>query len=506
MKRFLKSLLCLSLLLLPTVPLDAGEVATEQITVLHVNDLHGHLLPAIDKSISETIPVGGAARLARMIADERTKNPDGTLLLAAGDMFQGTPISNVFRGRSVIAVMNELKFDAMAVGNHEFDWGRTVLNQLAEAATFPFLSANIQNSQDGSLPLVKPYIILKRNNLKLAIIGLTIPDTADITKPEHVSGLVFRDPLEVLPQLLKDTHRDGADLIVLLSHLGLDADLRIAEQVPGINVIIGGHSHTVITDPLRINQTIIVQAGAYGAYLGVLNLVVQPDSRKIISATGANELKTVHTGPSDPVDRGIAAIVDRFNDQIKTEFARTIGETSVDLVRNSHEESNVGDLVCDAMRESSGAELAFNNSGAIRTNISTGKITMEQVYTLLPFDNTLVVMDLTGGQIKRILEENVGFEHGILQISGLSVRYDLNQPFGSRVLSAKVEGKPLELSKTYRVVTNDFLAAGGDHFAVFGEGRNVAYGDSLRDVLATYLEKHSPVHPEPEKRIVFVGR
>ncbi len=235
-----------------------------------------------------------------MIAEERAKDPDGAVLLSAGDMFQGSPVSNQFRGQSVIAVMNYLKFDAMAIGNHEFDWGLDVLHQLAEAAAFPFLSANIQDKHGRALPLTKPMIILTRKNLKLAIIGVTTPDTAFTTKPDHVSGLTFREPAKILPQLIREARRSGADLIVLLSHLGLDADQQIAEQISGIDVIVGGHSHTAVTHPLRVNETIIVQAGAYGVYLGVLQLTVDLASHRIVDYSSDNELETVFVGPNDP--------------------------------------------------------------------------------------------------------------------------------------------------------------------------------------------------------------
>ena len=506
MKKPSKSLLCLVILLVLTAPLHARERSAVLLTVIHLNDLHGRLLPYHDKSISETTPVGGAARLARMIADERAKNPGGTVLLSAGDMFQGSPISNVFYGESVIAFMNALKFDAMAIGNHELDWGQGVLNQLAAAAAFPFLSANIQDKQSMALSWAKPSVALTKNNLKLVVIGMTTPDTPFTTRPGNVSGLTFRDPVEILPQLIREARNRGADLIVLLSHLGLDADQQIAEQIAGIDVIIGGHSHTAMTHPLRVNDTIIVQAGAYGAYLGVLQLTVEPFSRKIVDYTRTNELRTVLSGPSDPVDESVVRIVDRFNDQIRTKFARVIGESSVDLVRNPHEESNVGDLICDAMRHASGADIAFQNGGGIRADIPQGKITLEQVYTLLPFDDVLVVMDLTGDQIKQILEQNTSFGHSILQTSGTTVHYDLTRPADSRVIRVDVGDKPLEPLKTYRVATNDFLAAGGDYFKTFKEGKHLAYGNSLVEAFTTYLEKHSPVHPEREKRIVFVNQ
>jgi len=493
-------------LLLLAAPVCCSELSTVQITILHINDLHGHLLPYDDKSISETRPVGGSARIARMIEDERSRNPDGSVLLAAGDMFQGTPISNVFRGQSVIAVMNYLKFDAMAIGNHEFDWGLDILEQLAAAAAFPFLSTNIQDRQGRALPLIKPYVTLTRGSLKLAVIGVTTPDTAFITKPDYVSGLTFRGPSQILPELIREVRANGADLVVVLSHLGLDADRETAENVSGIDVIVGGHSHTAVTHPLRVKETIIVQAGAYGAYLGVLQVKIDPSTHKIVDYTRENELKTVFADPGDPVDENVARIVNRFDDQIRTEFARVVGETTVDLARSNHEESNVGDLVCDALREASGADIAFENGGGMRADIPKGRITLEQVYTLLPFDNVLVIMDLTGEQIRQILEQNANSEHAILQISGMTVQYDLTRPVGSRITDVRVANEALEPRKSYRVAANDFLAAGGDQYATFKDGKNIVYGGSLRDIFAAYLTKYSPVHPKLEKRIVFVNR
>jgi 5'-nucleotidase / UDP-sugar diphosphatase len=504
MKKLAKISVLLVILLHVATSLFARELSTVQLTLIHINDFHGHLLPCLDRSISETTPVGGAARLAKMIADERANNPDGTLLLAAGDMFQGSPISNVFRGQGVIEVMNYLKFDAMSLGNHEFDWGLGVLSQLAAAAHFPFISANILDNRNDILPFAKPYIIVTRKDLRLAIIGVTTSDTAFITKPDNVSGLTFREPAEVLPPWIGEARNNGANVVVLVSHLGLDADREIAERVSGIDVIVGGHSHTAIVNPLRVNETIIAQAGCYGAYVGVLQLKVDPTTYKVLDYTKENELQTVFSRPTDPIDEHTAGIVERYNTQIKSEFARVIGTSSVDLVRNSQEESNVGDLIGDALREASRADLAFHNSGGIRTDIPKGNITQEQIYTLLPFDNRLVVMDLTGDQIKQILEQSATFEHGILQISGMSVTYDLKKPVGSRLAKALVDNKTLEPRKTYRVATNDFLAAGGDRFTTFKEGKNIVYGDVLTDVFIAYLEKHSPVHHELEKRIVFL--
>lgn len=497
------SALVIVLLVFLCLPASAGDTPPISLTVLHVNDFHGRTMPYLDKGLSETVPVGGAPRLARLIEEERSGNPDGTLLLAAGDMFQGTALSNIFFGRPVIEFMNTVHFDAMVLGNHEFDWGLPVLKELAGAAGFPFIAANIADKRGRPLPGVKPYLLLVRKGLKVAVIGVTTPETSVTTKPDHVSGLVFSSPKTALPPVIKKARSQGAQLVILLSHLGADADRNLARQVTGIDLIVGGHSHTVLSNPEVVSGTVIVQAGAYGAYLGVLHLQVDPRTGRIVDYTKANELRTVWAGPGEPVHDGISAIVSRYHDQIKGELSKVVGVTSVDLVRYPYQESNVGNLICDAMREASGADLALFNGGGIRADILKGPVNLEQIYALLPFDNVLVTMDLTGRQIRELLEQSAMMTYRILQVSGIQVRYDTSRPVGSRVLEALVAGAPLMLEKTYRVATNDFLAQGGDQFEAFKAGRNIAYGDTVRDVLSAYLRRHSPVQPQIEGRIVF---
>uniref|UniRef100_A0A7C3RN25 Bifunctional metallophosphatase/5'-nucleotidase n=1 Tax=Dictyoglomus thermophilum TaxID=14 RepID=A0A7C3RN25_DICTH len=502
--RYLKKTLLLLLILFLLISLSFSQTSNLiDIKILHINDFHGRLLPYIVKSISEKIPVGGGAYLAYMINEERAKNPEGTILLSAGDMFQGTPISNIFKGEPVIKIMNYLKFDAMTIGNHEFDWGQDTLQQWIKSSNFPFLAGNILKDET-YLPNVKPYIIIERKGLKIAIIGLTTTETAYIVKPDYVKDLTFIEPEKVLPNLIREVKNQGANLIIVLSHLGYAADKALAEKVPGIDVIVGGHSHTVVTDPLIVRGTIIVQAGYNGIYLGVLDLKVQPETGLILGFTKEKELKTVFAGPEDKYDPNVAEIIDKYNAQLKEEFSKIVGETLVDLVRNYNEESNVGNVICDAMLEASNAQIAFQNSGGIRTDIPKGKITMEQVYTLLPFDNVLVIMDLTGKDILDLLEQSATLEKGILQTSGIRVKYNMTRPIGSRVIEVFVGNEPLDLNKVYRVVTNDFLAAGGDKFTAFTRGKNIIYGDMLRDVFVEYLKKHSPINPKVEGRSIII--
>lgn len=518
----------------------AGAVV--DLTILHMNDTHGHILPFTDKSVSRDVPVSGAAYYARLIELERAANPDGTLLLSAGDMFQGTPVSNLFRGKPVIEIMNRLRFDAMAVGNHEFDWGRETLTAMISEAAFPFLSANITDADFNYLPRVRPYLLVTRKDLPIGIIGVTTPETKVTTKPGNVSDLHFLDPVDVVPRMIEAVRQQGARLVIVLSHLGLDADIDLAGKVPGIDIIVGGHSHTAVTRPVTVGRTIIVQAGCYGMYLGVLKLKVDSETGRIPDATLENVLRTVYAGPVDPFDETVSKLVNSYKDRVKTEFEKVVGETRVDLIRQPFDESNLGNAVCDAFLETSGAGIAFQNGGGIRADLLKGPVTMEGVYTVLPFDNVLVTMDLTGKQIMEVLEHSAAMGQRVLQTAGLKITYDMGRPMGSRVIGVSVKTRseaasfkaippaerssqtdgqsrtatassappagyePLMPEKTYRVVTNDFLAAGGDGYKTFQNGRNIVYGDNLRDAFVSYLREHSPINPQIENRQRFLNR
>ncbi|MDD2673158.1 MAG: 5'-nucleotidase, partial [Syntrophales bacterium] len=205
-----------------------------------------------------------------------------------------------------------------------------------------------------------------------------------------------------------------------------------------------------------------------------------------------------------PADAGIAGIVRGYDDLIRGEFSRAVGETSADLARSSRQESNIGNLVADAMRNAAGAQIAFQNSGGIRTDIPRGKITMEQVFTALPFDNYIVAIDLTGRRIMQILERNARADHGLLQVSGLRVAYDMRNEPGTRLAEVSLNGVPLDPERLYRVAVNDFLAAGGDGLAEFREGKNIEYGDDLREAVVRYLRDRSPVNPKIEGRINII--
>lgn len=490
-------------------PSSPGALAAQprvvNLTILHINDTHGHIVsfaPLTHKVFDHGRKVGGAAYLATMIERERAQNPEGTLLLSAGDMFQGTPVSNIFHGRPVEEIMNYLHFDAMTLGNHEFDWGQDVLHSIISRASFPVLSANVLTT--GGVPIkgVLPYIILQRKGVRIAVIGLTTPQTRYTTKAENLTGLTFGWPREVMPSLISTVRAKGASIVIALTHLGLYDDERLATQVKGIDLIVGGHSHTAIMDPVVQSDTVIVQAGCYGQYLGVMKIGFDPQTKKIVSFTRKNELVPVspESVPPDPV---AARIVDAYESKIDAEFSKTVGTASADLMRSSNGESSLGDLVADAMRSASGARIAFQNRGGIRAAIPAGPITLNEVFTALPFDDNIVSMDLTGRQVRQALEKSVSYGDVNLQVSGLQVVYDLSKPSGERIVSVEVAGKPLDDRASYRVATNDFLATGGDRFDVFKQGRNISTEQSLRDAVVEYIRKNSPVPAARPNRIII---
>jgi 2',3'-cyclic-nucleotide 2'-phosphodiesterase (5'-nucleotidase family) len=488
--------------LLPSTAARARQ-AEINLTILHVNDTHGHIIPYLDKSVDSGRPVGGAEYLAKMIEDERAANPGGTILLSAGDMFQGTPVSNLSRGKPVIEIMNYMRYDAMALGNHEFDWGQDVLQSIIASASFPVISANVfERGGHRSFRGSKPYVIIKKKGVRIAVIGITTPETLYASKPGNLAGLTFAAPEKVLPAIIRRVRAQGASMVIALTHDGFDSDRELARNVSGIDVIVGGHSHTAIKDPVVESGTIIVQAGSNGIYLGVLKIAFDSKKKKILRYSSKDELRLVSPASGAELDPNVARIVDKYEELTKTQFSKVIGTATADLARDSTGESDLGDVVTDAMREASGAEIAFQNGGGIRADILQGPITVEAVFTMLPFEDDLVTMDLTGEQIKELLEKSILSEN-MLQVSGIRIEYDLSKPAGAKVVSAEVAGKPVEPQATYRVVTNDFLAAGGNQFNVFKNGRNVAMGPSQRDAVDDYISRNSPINVHAKNRIVF---
>jgi 2',3'-cyclic-nucleotide 2'-phosphodiesterase (5'-nucleotidase family) len=488
-----------------------GYAHQVDLRILYVNDFHGFAEPY--KPTGSDAPLGGIAYLAGAVDRARGKQP--TLLLAAGDMIQGNAWANLFRGKSSLEVMNAMRFDAMGVGNHEFDFGPKVLKGRMAQARFPLLGANVKG-----FPGLKPFIIKNLHGVRVAIIGVVTPETPVATHPRNVAGLTFSTPESAVKKYLPELKR-RADIIIVLSHCGFQADRELAAKVPEIDVIVGGHSHTKILQPELVGRTIIVQAWEHAKALGVLDLRIKDG--KVAGFDGT--LQEISPASGAP-NRQVQEIVARYTHRADSLLQRVIGETQVDL-EGEHvrtRETNLGDFVADVMRETAGAEAAIINGGGIRTGIAQGKITVKDVYAVLPFDNYLVAISLTGAQVKAALEHGVARleepSGSFPQVSGLTFTYSRSAPAGARVQDLMIGGQPLDAQKEYVVATNDFLVAGGDGYTAFGEAlksagdyanlggtltsSKLAYNDPgtwLRDLLIAAIQARETIAPKSDGRI-----
>jgi 5'-nucleotidase/UDP-sugar diphosphatase len=485
-----------------TVPVEPTS-STETIVILYTNDLHGAVEPkVVDSTQSES---GGLVNLVSLIDQIRAEHPQRTLLLDAGDTFQGTYVSNSSQGEVVMAAMNEVGYNAWTLGNHEFDWGQEPLRARIAQAHFPVLAANLRDAATEELwESVQPYTIVQIGQAEVAILGLTYPETPIITKAQNVEGLDFQGAVETVHHHLPEL-KSQSDLVVVLSHLGYDGDRALAAAVDGIDVIVGGHSHIFLEQPHEVNGAIIVQAGASGQVLGRLELTVDLATGEVTDHSLQDVLLPV-TNDVAEVNRKVKALVDAALEEAAETMNQFIGETARALESQRSGEFALGNLVVDAMlaadlSDGRAADIAMHNNGGIRANLPKGPITYGQLYAVLPFDNQLMALDLTGAQVLRILEQSIADRLGKMQVAGMTFRFSSSKPQGQRIQEATVGGEPLDAERIYRVVTIDYLAGGGDGQETFLEGTNPTYGDTEVWAVAEYIRAHSPVDPQVEGRI-----
>lgn len=493
-------------LALLTGVVQAGAQSTE-IVILHNNDLHGR----IDGIEEGGEPRGSIARLAGMANVIRAMYPGRVLWLDGGDTTHGTTVANLFFGASVIDAYNFVGIDAMVAGNHDYNYGHDVLLMRANQAQFPILAGNAVYMKSGE-SFLPSHTFFDVDGLRVAVFGFSPITTPVTTHPKNVEALTFMDPLEVAAELVPQL-REQADLVIALTHIGFAEDRLLATAVPGIDVIVGGHSHTEVDYPSVVADTIIVQAHEYGRFLGFVKLVVE-DGR-IVSHEG----RLLPTTADMPVDLEAQARVDSWQAQLADRLGEHLGFTTVHLdgerTHSRTRETNLGNLVTDTMREVLRADLALTNGGGIRASIPAGPVTLGDVYSVLPFDNTLAGVEATGADVLAALEHGVSQYPidwgGFLQVSGVTFSFNPDNAPGERVdkSSVKVNGEPIELNRVYRVATNDFLAAGGDAYTMLGglpffHGSATGDGDFLRDVFATRFEGKATVAPDVEGRITIV--
>lgn len=476
-----------------------------KIQLLHTNDIHGRLEPTrVPGGTGGGYDQGGLATVAGWVERLRARAPDRTLLLDGGDAWQGTFSSNSNKGRAVAEAMSLMRYDAQALGNHDFDWGQDVLAQRAKEASFPFLAANLQDAT-GRLPAyAKPWVVKDLGIARVGIIGLTNPLSPSIVKASSIQGLAFLPAIETVRRYLPEV-RAQSDIVVVLTHIGVDEDTALAQAVPGIDVIVGGHTHLPLRTARTIGTTKIYQAGAYTENLGRIEITVDPATRKVTAITGGDVLIAIAAGAVKP-QPDVAKIVDARREEGLAVTSRVVGRTTIPLEAVRGTEIPAGNLITDALldygrKQGWGSDIAFYNQAGVRASLPAGEITFGALYQMLPFGNTVMQVDLTGTQLREVFEGAAGAA-GRLHLSGGSFVYNFGNAPGQRVLEAKVGGQPLDPAKTYRVVTIDYLYTGGDGHTGFKGGTNIKVGDNEVDAVAAYLTEYSPVTPKLEGRIV----
>ncbi|MEG0952249.1 MAG: 5'-nucleotidase C-terminal domain-containing protein, partial [Niameybacter sp.] len=478
-----KAVTVISMAMLMAMPVFAKETT---IKILHTNDVHAN----VKDDGKEII---GFAKFATFIENEKANG--NVVVLDAGDMFQGLPFANMEQGHSMVDIVNQVGYDAMTIGNHEFDFGADNLMSLITKLNYPVISANVLKGEE---QVVKPYIVKDFEDVKVGVFGMSTPETAFKTHPDNVVGYSFEDIVKTAKatvETLKETEK--VDVVVMVSHLGLDegdytSDL-VAKGVEGIDVIVDGHSHTTLPEGRLVEETLIVSTGTALKDIGQVEIVVEDG--KVVSKTPVllDYAAFAEVAPKQEIVDAIAKV----EEAQKPILEKVVGTTAVKLVGDREVvrtgESNLGQLATNAMLDLTGAQVAITNGGGIRASIEAGNITMNDMVTVFPFGNTIMVKEMKGSDILAALEYGVdsypeqkgAFPH----TAGITFTLNAYKEVGNRVSDVKVAGEALELDKMYTVATNDFMAAGGDGYTMFEAYPIKAEYNTLMDTLLAFVEK-----------------
>ncbi|MCU6712775.1 5'-nucleotidase C-terminal domain-containing protein [Paenibacillus sp. J5C_2022] len=479
---------------------NSQPAASAHITILHTNDMHAR---ATEGSHGEL----GFAKIAGIVDAYREANPH-TLFLDAGDAIHGTTFATLVGGKSVVQAMNGMSYDAMAPGNHEFNYGTDHLLALSRQLNFPIISANVRN--EAGERIFDPYMMREIAGIKLGIFGLSTPETAYKSHPGNVKGIAFTDPVKEA-RLIVDELAPKADIIIALAHLGVDessadTSLRVAQQVKGIDLFIDGHSHTVLEEGLETEGgTLIASTGEYTQHVGVVDLWVEQGRLVKRDAKLLNAESAAVIAPNAKVAE-LVAVIQKKQEHILAEEVGTAAvhlEGEREFVRAG--ETNLGNLIADALLHVTGADVALMNGGGIRSSIDEGVITNGEIITVLPFGNQIVTLEVKGRHMREALENGVAdYPHprgAFPQVGGMSFKIDSAGEKGNRVHDVMIGGMPLKDDAIYTLATNDFLAAGGDEYTMLGGYPQAGMFGSLDEALTAYIQHLGTASPSLEGRI-----
>jgi 5'-nucleotidase len=483
------------------------------LTILHNNDLHAH----VESTFIEKRPYGGYARISTLVKRYRQSDKN-VLLFNSGDTFQGTLYFNVYEGLADATWMNHIGYSAMVVGNHEFDKGPATLAQFLQNTTFPVLGANLDLSQEPSLKdLIKTSTIVKVGGQRVGVIGVVTEDTPDISSPGPT--VKFLPYVAAIQREVAALESDGVNKIILLTHIGYQEDLALVPFLRGIDIVLGGHSHTPLGTPEISgwpksrgnyptlakdsggNGVPVLQAWEWGKVLGELK--VRFDGRGRLTKWSA---KPIVVDDSIPEDTEALALVNALRNPLIALQGQVLGEATGTLDRapiEGYGDSAMSQVVADAMlseTKKAGAVVAFINAGGIRGSIEAGKITYGQAIGVQPFNNNLTLLDVTGAELQAALDQGAQTGGRLLPSEGTSYRLQ-----SGKATEIVIAGMPLEPTETYRICLLGFTASGGDaHFVLkAAQGRRVDTGLLDIDCLIAYVKANSPIKPATKGRIRY---
>ena len=470
------------------------------LTILHTNDLHAHVEPTAIKGAT----FGGYARHATLIKEIRKKEKN-VILLNAGDVFQGTLYFNTFEGLADLNAMNALKYDAMCLGNHEFDKGPGVLSEFVKRTNFPVLCSNLDSTNEPLLsPYVKPSTVLTVDGQKIGVVGATTESTPNISSPG--ATLKFNDVVSSVQKEVDELTRQGINKIVVLTHIGFEEDKAMAAKLRNVDVIVGGHSHTPLGTPAlagwRPSESAyptyvksaegidipIVQAWEWGKVMGKIKISFDAAGK----ITRVNEAAAIVVDDKIPEDRDMSLLVSAFKKPIDAIGLMKIGRVETAVT----DKTLVGYFVADSYLEATkgvGATVAFMNPGGVRANIEAGDMNYGQAISVCPFKNTLVVCEMTGEQILALLKEGKG---GLIPSAGTKYTNAGGEP-----RDLIIAGEPVDRTKTYKVTVNNFMAGGGDSLFTLKSAKQIDTGLIDIDAFVEFIKKASPLKITGDIRI-----
>jgi len=501
MLRFKKTkglLISLLALLLILGSISFVLAAEKEIVILSINDFHGALAPA-GKNV-------GAVKLVDAIKTEKAKNPEGTIIVSAGDNYQGSAMSNLMYGEPVSAVFEEMGIELSAVGNHEFDWGIDRITKWAEDGGFTFVCTNIYDIRTNEpVDWAEPFAIIEREGVKIGFIGLATPETAYKTLKANVVNYEFRDPVEIITEWVPKVKDAGADIIIALTHLGsfqdkegnITGEAAVLCGVDGVDAVISAHTHQRVCG--LVNGKPFVQAYKYGRSFGKLTFIFDENNKLVSAEPFLDNLYARADTLKD--DTNMLAIYEKYDEELRPVLGKILGKTTVAL---DHDRwagpSLLGEWTCEIMKDAVGVQIGMTNGGGLRCPVPAGEITAGKLYEVMPFDNYLYTMKLLGADVKANIEHGIMNEDiGWIQISGVRVTYNSKAEAGNRITSMVLEdGTPIEMDKYYTVVTNDFMFTGGDKYDFKNSKDRLNTFIPVRDAMMDAVEKAGVISPEKQ--------